>query len=220
MFTGIIQDIGTIQHIENQNGDSQFVINSPHLDLTTCVIGDSIAVNGVCLTIVTIDRNRFHADVSRETLTLTTLSAMQSGAKVNLELALTLNKPLGGHLVSGHVDGIGKIIDRKDDGRSLRLRIQVPESLTRYIAQKGSICVDGVSLTVNTLTGSIITLNIVPHTQSKTIIKTYHPGTAVNIEVDLIARYLERLMQQSADKSCPATTISQDFLLQHGFVNA
>lgn len=183
-------------------------------------LGDSIAVNGVCLTAVALNGAEFSADVSRETLSLTTLGALKAGSPVNLEKALTLATPLGGHLVSGHVDGVGEVLERHDDGRSWRLSLQAPAELAKYIAHKGSICVDGTSLTVNAVDGRVFELNIVPHTLVETIIGGYGPGTKVNLEVDLIARYLERLLlgERAAEPQGGAGGIDEAFLARHGFL--
>lgn len=218
MFTGIIAAIGQIRRIEPRGGDVRIAVSTGKLALTGVNLGDSIAVNGVCLTAVALDGAQFAADVSRETLSLTTLGGLKAGSPVNLEKALTLATPLGGHLVSGHVDGVGEVLDRHDDGRSWRLRIRAPVELAKYIAQKGSICVDGTSLTVNTVEGRDFDLNVVPHTLVETIIGGYGPGTRVNLEVDLIARYLERLLlgERAADSS--AAGIDKAFLARHGFL--
>jgi riboflavin synthase len=222
MFTGIIQSIGRIDRLEPRGGDVRLSIDSGKLDLSHAALGDSIAVNGVCLTAVELMGRRFAADVSRETLSLTTLGTLTPGSRVNLEPALTLATPLGGHLVSGHVDGVGQIIEQREDARSWRLRIQAPAELARYIAPKGSICVDGTSLTVNQVDGAIFELNIVPHTLAETIIGGYRGGTRVNLEVDLIARYLERLLLgDAAAKSAPAKPgLTMGFLAQHGFASS
>jgi riboflavin synthase len=221
MFTGIIQSIGRIERLEPRGGDVRLSIDAGKLDLARAALGDSIAVNGVCLTAVELTSRGFAADVSRETLSLTTLGTLTPGSPVNLEQALTLATPLGGHLVSGHVDGVGQIIEQREDARSWRLRIQAPAELARYIAQKGSICVDGTSLTVNQVDGAVFELNIVPHTLAETIIGGYRSGTRVNLEVDLIARYLERLLLgDAAAESDPAKPgITMGFLAQHGFAS-
>lgn len=218
MFTGIIQAMGSIAGMEQRGGDVRLRINTGKLDLQQTGLGDSIAVNGVCLTAVELPGDGFAADVSRESLSLTTLGGLNIGSKVNLEKALTLSTPLGGHLVSGHVDGVGRVLERKEDARSVRLRIEAPTELARYIAAKGSICVDGTSLTVNEVEGAVFMLNIVPHTLQETIIADYASGTRVNLEVDLIARYLERLLLggKMADQS--ASNISRTFLAEHGFL--
>jgi riboflavin synthase len=194
MFTGIIEDVGTLSAIEQRGGDVRLAVHCGSLDLSGASMGDSIAVNGCCLTAVVLDGRGFAADVSRETLALTTLGGLERGSRVNLERALTLSKPLGGHLVTGHVDGVGQVESRADDGRSVRFRIRVPEALARYVARKGSICVDGVSLTVNEVDCAVFGVNIVPHTLAATIFGSYRAGSRVNLEVDIVARYLERLV--------------------------
>lgn len=218
MFTGIIQSVGLIQRLEPRGGDVRLSLDTGKLPLEGVVLGDSIAVNGVCLTAVALTEHGFAADVSRETLTLTTLGALKPGSRVNLEKALTLSTPLGGHLVSGHVDGVGTLLERHEDARSWRLRIQAPDELARYIAHKGSIGVDGTSLTVNRVEGAVFELNIVPHTIQETIIGDYRPGTRVNLEVDLIARYLERLLLGDRAANPQASGLTLQFLAEHGFV--
>lgn len=222
MFTGIIQSIGRIERLEPRGGDVRLSIAAGKLDLARAALGDSFAVNGVCLTAVELTGRGFAADVSRETLSLTTLGTLTPGSPVNLEPALTLATPLGGHLVSGHVDGVGQIVEQRDDARSWWLRIQAPAELARYIAPKGSICVDGTSLTVNQVDGASFELNIVPHTLIETIIGGYRSGTRVNLEVDLIARYLERLLLgDAAAESAPAKPgLTKGFLAQHGFARS
>lgn len=217
MFTGIIQSVGEIRRLEPRGGDVRIAIGTGKLPLADLGLGDSIAVNGVCLTAVTLAADGFCADVSRETLTLTTLGALTPGSPVNLEKALTLATPLGGHLVSGHVDGVGRVLERRADGRSWRLRIAAPAELARYIAHKGSICVDGVSLTVNGVDGAVFDLNIVPHTLEETIVVHYRPDTRVNLEVDLIARYLERLLLGERAAQPGDGGLTMDFLAGHGF---
>ena len=164
MFTGIIQAIGSISGMESRGGDARLQISTGRLDLSDLALGDSIATNGVCLTAVELTGDGFKADVSRETLDLTTLHGLQPGSSVNLEKALTLNTRLGGHLVSGHVDGVGHVLERREDARSIRFVMQAPQQLAKYIAHKGSISVDGASLTVNRVDGNRFDLNIVPHT--------------------------------------------------------
>jgi riboflavin synthase len=195
MFTGIVTATGSIDSIKKQDGQARFRINTRELDLAGAKLGDSIAVNGACLTVVALHEAGFSADLSRETLELTTLGAATDGDMINLECALALGESLGGHLVTGHVDGVGKVLSVTPDAGSLRLSIQAPEPLARYIAQKGSICVDGTSLTVNSVDAAVFEVTIVPHTQANTIIAGYEPETRVNIEIDMIARYLERLVQ-------------------------
>ena len=218
MFTGIIQAIGEIERLEPRGGDVRVAVRVGKLKLAEAAIGDSIAVNGVCLTAVALDAGRFMADVSRETLSLTTLGDLVPGSRVNLETALTLSTPLGGHLVSGHVDGVGTVLEIREDGRSWRLQIHAPGELARYIAHKGSICVDGTSLTVNEIKGAVFDLNIVPHTLEETIIGDYKAGTRVNLEVDLIARYLERLVLGEHAGDHEVSAITEEFLRRHGFL--
>ena len=194
MFTGIIQAVGSVAALENRGGDMRIGINTGALPMGDVQIGDSIAVSGVCLTVVELGSECFYADVSGETLHRTLLGSLAVKDAVNLEKALTLQTRLGGHLVSGHVDGIGMITARREDSRSVQFTITVPDELARYIATKGSVCVDGVSLTVNAVNGTAFELNIVPHTLDATTMKDYRPGHQVNLEVDLIARYLERLL--------------------------
>lgn len=193
MFTGIVQAIGHIARIEARGGDSRLVIGAASLDLSDVAIGDSIAVGGVCLTAVALDGATFAADVSVETLSRTTLGTLREGAPVNLEKALRLADRLGGHLVSGHVDGVGRVIAVTPEARSQRWTFEVPRELARYIAAKGSVCIDGVSLTVNEVDGARFGVNLIPHTLEVTTFGERRVGDAVNIEVDLVARYVERL---------------------------
>jgi len=218
MFTGIIEAVGRVEALEDRGGDQRIRLDAGSLDLTRVTVGDSIAVNGVCLTAVELSARGFAADVSRESLSLTTLGRLKPGARVNLEQALRLSTPLGGHLVSGHVDGVGTVLEVREDARSWRLQIHAPGELARYIAPKGSICVDGVSLTVNKAQGALFDLNIVPHTLGVTTISEYRVGSAVNLEVDPIARYLERLLlgKQAAEHSSPGLT--EDLLRRYGFI--
>jgi riboflavin synthase len=218
MFTGIIQSVGEIRSREPRGGDVRLTVATGKLDLEAVDLGDSIAVNGVCLTVVVLEGASFAADVSRETLSLTTLGGLETGSPVNLERALTLATPLGGHLVSGHVDGVGTVLDRHADARSVRFRIEAPSGLARYISHKGSICVDGISLTVNAVNGCAFDLNIVPHTLEETTMSDYGPGTRVNLEVDLIARYLERLVLGDRAADPKAGRITAEFLADHGFL--
>lgn len=220
MFTGIIQAIGSISSIEARGGDVRLGINTGKLDMADVALGDSIAVNGVCLTAIALGPQSFSADVSRESLGLTTLKHLKARSPVNLEKALTLATRLGGHLVSGHVDGIGKVLSRTEDARSVRFGIEAPAALARYIAHKGSITVDGTSLTVNAVSGSRFELNIVPHTLKETIMGQYQPGTEVNLEVDLIARYLERLILGDAAANPESGGIDLNFLAKAGFLKA
>jgi len=218
MFTGIIQAIGTIATLEPKGEDVRLRVQTGKLDLTDVQLGDSIAVNGVCLTAVDLPGDGFWADVSGETLSCTTFAGLQKGSLTNLEKALTPTTRLGGHLVSGHVDGIGEVVSRQSDGRSERFVIRAPAELARYIAEKGSICVDGISLTVNGVNGAEFDLNIVPHTLVETTMSEFKSGTRVNLEVDIIARYLERLLlgDKAADKQ--AGEISLEKLQEYGFI--
>jgi riboflavin synthase len=219
MFTGIIQAIGRVAGIKDQGGDIRLRINTGKLDLSDVEPGDSIAVNGVCLTAVELPGDGFVADVSGETLSLTSLGNLTSGSPVNLEKALTLATRLGGHLVSGHVDGLGTVISREEDARSVRFVIEAPKDLAKYIVHKGSITVDGTSLTVNGVDGARFELNIVPHTLQETIMSTYQPGSNVNLEVDLIARYLERLLLgEKAAESGVDAEVTREQLLKAGFI--
>jgi riboflavin synthase len=193
MFTGIIQAVGFIAAREARAADVRIVIDANTLELGDVAIGDSIAVAGVCLTVVALDGSRFDADVSVETLTLTTLGALAVGDAVNLEKSLRLADRLGGHLVSGHVDGVGRIANIEDDGASQRWTFTAPAALMRYIAVKGSICIDGTSLTVNTVDGDAFGVTLIPHTLDVTTFGAHKIGDAINLEVDLVARYVERL---------------------------
>lgn len=218
MFTGIIQALGTIRAMQPTGGDLRLTIATGKLDMTDVQLGDSIAVNGVCLTAVVLDGSSFSADVSRETLSLTSIGQLNLGSSVNLEKALTLSTRLGGHLVSGHVDGLGEVISRHDDARSVRFRLKAPDGLAKYIAAKGSICVDGTSLTVNKVEGAFFELNIVPHTLQETIMSGYRAGSKVNLEVDVIARYLERLLLGDKAAEMSSSGITEAFLAEHGFL--
>lgn len=211
MFTGIVKAKGSIAAIEKRGGDVRLRVAAADLPWSDYSVGDSISVNGVCLTAVRLLDNGFDTDVSVETLDVTTLKNLAVGDAVNLEPALRVGDALGGHLVSGHVDGIGRMIARADDARSIRMNFEVPGELARYIAKKGSICVDGVSLTINEVSGNTFGLNIIPHTAEMTTMGNYEVGTAVNIEVDLLARYIERMLGNDAGG------LSIDFLREHGY---
>ena len=195
MFTGIIQAVGRIAEIDAGEQDIRLRIETGKLPLTDVALGDSIATSGVCLTVTELPGDGFWADVSPETLSLTSLGSKGVGDAVNLETSLTLSTPLGGHLVSGHVDGVGHIEQIIEDARFWRVMVAAPDNLARYIAMKGSICVDGTSLTVNQVDGSVFELTIIPQTWEETVFSDYVAGSPVNLEVDVIARYLERLMQ-------------------------
>ena len=218
MFTGIIEAVGEITVIEPKGSDARIRVLTHQLDLSDVQLGDSIAVNGVCLTAVELPGDGFWADVSGETLSCTTFKSLTVGTKANLEKALTPSTRLGGHLVSGHVDGIGKVVERFNDGRSVRFHIQAPDDMAKYIAEKGSVCVDGISLTVNMVKGAIFELNIVPHTLQETTMGQFKVGTEVNLEVDIIARYLERLILGDKAADVKTSGISMDMLSEHGFM--
>jgi riboflavin synthase len=194
MFTGIVQDIGRVESLTARGGDVRLAIRVAHLELARTAIGDSICVQGCCVTAVTLDGPVFAADLSRETLSLTTLGALAVGTAVNLEPALRAGDALGGHLVSGHVDGVATVISEATDARSTRVVIEVPAALARYIARKGSVAVDGVSLTVNEVAGARFGVNLIPHTREHTTLGSLVPGTRVNLEIDQVARYVERLL--------------------------
>lgn len=201
MFTGIIEATGTVTSLRQAAGaDWRITITSQQLDFGDVNIGDSIAVSGCCLTVVALELNSFSADVSNESLACTNLGKLKSGSRVNLEKALLATARLGGHMVSGHVDGVGKLLESVADGNSVRMRFEVPAALARYVAGKGSICIDGTSLTVNETKSATFTVNVIPHTQHETIIGDYALGQQVNLEVDVIARYLERLLLKDTSR--------------------
>jgi len=194
MFTGIIMALGSVESVQPRRGDVRLGIRAERLDLARTRIGDSISVQGVCLTVVALSERGFEADVSRETLDKTTLAQLAAGDPVNLEPALRAGDALGGHLVSGHVDGIGRLTAAREEARSWRMEFELPPSLIRFVAPKGSICLDGVSLTVNAVQGNRFDVNIIPHTFAVTSLGARQVGDAVNVEIDLIARYLDRLL--------------------------
>jgi riboflavin synthase len=194
MFTGIIQAVGAVYEVTTTSSGRRLVVDLGRLRSRAFNLGDSIAVNGACLTVVEFGGGTFAADVSSETLRVTTLGDLKTGSPVNLEPALTLAEPLGGHLVTGHVDGVGEVVARRDEGATAVLRFGLPESLQRYAARKGSVCIDGVSLTINDVTDGQVLVTLVPHTLGHTIMQHYQPGSRVNVEVDLMARYVERLL--------------------------
>lgn len=217
MFTGIIEAVGKIASLEVRGGDARLCLHTGTLDMADVRHGDSIAVNGVCLTVVEFRPSSFCTDVSGETLACTTLGGLHPGDAVNLEKALLASSRLGGHLVSGHVDGIGIVQEFESQARSVRVRIQAPVELARYIAVKGSVCMDGVSLTVNRIDGTVFDVNIVPHTGEATTLGAYSAGRRVNLEVDLIARYLERLVRGEG-MDADSRKLTREFLAQHGFL--
>ena len=199
MFTGIVITKGILQEKTTVGGDSRMRFRCEGLSLDAAREGDSICVSGACLTMLEPADAQFTADVSQETLTLTTLGALQPGQAVNLELALRADDRLGGHLVTGHVDGLATLLSRSPDGRAERLEFEVPEHLAKYIARKGSVCLDGVSLTINSVQGRRFSVCLIPHTLDITTLGSLGPGDRVNLEVDLVARYLERLAEPFGD---------------------
>lgn len=215
MFTGIIAAEGFIEKIEPRQGDWRVTINTGKLDMSDVQIGDSIAASGICLTAIELTDCSYVADVSGETLSVTTAGTWQLGTSVNLEKALRLQDRLGGHLVSGHVDGIGTIKEITQDARSWRYTVEAPSDICKFIAAKGSICIDGISLTVNEVRGCGFGVNIVPHTRQETTIKYFQEGHQVNLEIDLLARYLERMMSVTQVEN--NSNITPEFLVQNGF---
>lgn len=217
MFTGIVQALGEIAAIVETDGDVRLRVMTGKLPLADVAVGDSISTNGVCLTVTELPGDGYWADVSTETLSLTSLKSIKTGAKVNLEKSVTPTTALGGHLVSGHVDGLGVVRRLEQDARSWRVTIEAPKELAKYIAGKGSICIDGTSLTVNTVNGASFELNIIPQTWEETVFQFYQVGSEVNLEVDIIARYLERLLQSGA---VPASEgLSLDSLRGAGYLH-
>jgi riboflavin synthase len=218
MFTGIIQAVGEVAAMEPAGGDMRLRIRTGKLDLSDVEPGDSISTSGTCLTVVELPGDGYWADVSVETLNFTTLGDLKPGSRVNLEKALTPASRLGGHIVSGHVDGVGEVVSLEEDARSWRFVIRAPDSLAKYIAHKGSICVDGTSLTVNAVNGAEFDLNIIPQTMAETVFGDYRPGSRVNLEVDVIARYLERLVLGEAAAEPGATGLSMATLAENGYL--
>jgi len=220
MFTGIIQAVGEVAALQPRGDDLRLRIRTGKLALGDVAIGDSIATSGVCLTAVELPGDGFWADVSGETLACTRTGDLKVGDRVNLEKALTLSTPLGGHLVSGHVDGLGEVVSRHEDGRSVRFRMRAPDNLAHYIAAKGSVCVDGISLTVNAVEGAEFELNIVPHTLVETTMGEFQPGRTFNLEVDIIARYLERLLLGERAAQPSSEGVTKELLQRCGFMGA
>ena len=194
MFTGIILAKGRIEAVKEIGGDMELAINASALDVSRLNLGDSVSVQGVCLTVMRREGGVFFADVSRESLSKTTLGTLVQGSGVNLEPALRAGDALGGHMVSGHVDAVGKLVGATEDARSWRMEFELPQTLMRFVAPKGSICIDGVSLTVNQVTGQRFDVNIIPHTREVTTLGDLTVGAGANIEIDVVARYLDRLM--------------------------
>jgi len=222
MFTGIIESVGYISAVQLQQGDMQLCVSTAALDMSDVVIGDSIATNGVCLTVIKLTAQGFWADVSVETLVHTVFASIKVGDKVNLEKALLPSSRMGGHIVTGHVDGIGEVIERSQDARSVKLVVRAQHNIAHYIAAKGSITVDGVSLTVNDVQQTSFSLNIVPHTAQNTVLIDYQVGTKVHLEVDIISRYLERLLQKPSltvgEEVIPESAIDLAKLAEFGFL--
>ncbi|MPW35136.1 riboflavin synthase [Vibrio sp. B1Z05] len=217
MFTGIVEAVGTLSAITNQGEDISITVDTGLLDMSDVQLGDSIATNGICLTVVRFDQRSFTADLSVETLTKTGFSQYQVGDRVNLEKAMLPTTRFGGHIVSGHVDGIGTIVERVPVGRAVEYWVELPTELERYVAQKGSITVDGISLTVNDLRKNGFKLTIVPHTSEQTIIDEFAVGRKVNLEVDVLARYMERLLGVGSEQQQQTSNITMEFLQQNGF---
>ena len=196
MFTGIIETTATVDSLQRLQSEWRLVVGNGGLDMTDVQIGDSIAVSGCCLTVVEMGADNFSADISGETMSRTILGSLKVGSRVDLEKAMLATSRFGGHIVSGHIDGVGTLASVTVDGQSIRMEFDAPDALARYIAAKGSICIDGTSLTVNQVSGITFSINVIPHTQAETIMGDYVVGQEVNLEVDLVARYLERLMQK------------------------
>ncbi len=220
MFTGIIEAIGTISAITPKGKDISLTVETGKLDLSDVSLGDSIATNGVCLTVVALNDKSYVADLSLETIERTAFTYYKVGQKVNLEKALLPTKRLGGHMVSGHVDAVAKVISRQLVGRAIEFWLEAPVDLAKYLSEKGSVTIDGISLTINSIDGNRFKLTIVPHTAEETIISTYQAGSCVNLEVDMIARYLERLIL--GDKAAiqnGTSGLTMEKLAQAGFLN-
>ena len=218
MFTGIIESLGKVESLQNVGGDVRLRIQTD-LDMSDVHLGDSIATNGICLTVIEWGDHWYSADVSRESLSRTTLGQWKVGQPVNVEKAMLPTTRFGGHIVSGHVDAVGEITVVRSDARSLYFEVKAPDEIAKYLAEKGSITVDGVSLTINHLNGAIISLNLIPHTAERTNINTWKVGAKVNLEVDILARYIERLLLgDKAAEMKQESKISMDFLAQNGFL--
>ncbi|WP_434352971.1 riboflavin synthase [Psychrobacter sp. HD31] len=219
MFTGIIESVGTLKKIENVDGDIRLTISSTQLDFSDVGLGDSIASNGICLTVIEQGKDWYAVDVSRETLAKTAMKNWKEGDTLNLEKAMLPTTRFGGHIVSGHVDGVGKIIKMQADARSIYIEIEIPEEIKHYTATKGSVTVDGISLTTNLVKDNIICLNIIPHTATITNIgKHWLLNGLVNIEIDVVARYLERLLTAGNNYDANESNITEEFLAKNGFM--
>jgi len=220
MFTGIIEAVGTIKAININAQGARLVIATNNLDMSDVNLGDSIATNGICLTVVDFDQHSYSADVSNETLNRTGFAHYNVGMQVNLEKAMLASTRFGGHMVSGHVDGISEVVSITNNGNSIEYWLSMPKDLAHYIAEKGSVTIDGTSLTVNALSEDKFRLTIVPHTVKETIFAHYKVGTKVNLEVDLIARYLERLLTKdiNSDAAVPKSSVTESLLQKAGFI--
>lgn len=223
MFTGIIESVGKVKSMQPTGGDIRLTIESAGLDFSDVKLGDSIASNGICLTVVEFGSNYYSVDVSRETIARTALADLKPGYTVNLEKAMLPTTRFGGHIVAGHVDGVGVVSKLQKDARSLYIEIEIPHELAHYTATKGSITLDGISLTTNLVRDNIVSLNIIPHTAQVTnIAQHWLVGSKINVEVDIVARYLERLLNKSqadtAHASSPQSTITEAFLAENGFM--
>lgn len=218
MFTGIIESLGKVESLQSVGGDVRLRIQTD-LDMSDVHLGDSIATNGICLTVIDWGENWYAADVSRESLDRTTLANWKVGQPVNVEKAMLPTKRFGGHIVSGHVDAVGEITVVRSDARSIYFEVTAPKEIAKYLAEKGSITVDGISLTINHLRGNILSLNLIPHTAERTNISTWKLGTKVNLEVDILARYIERLLLgDKAAETTEQSKISMEFLAENGFL--
>ncbi len=217
MFTGIVETVGTLEALTAKGDDISIRVNVGTLDMSDVQLGDSIATNGVCLTVVAFTSNTYTADLSVETLKKTGFAHYKAGDKVNLEKAMLPTTRFGGHIVSGHVDGVGEIIERQPVGRAVEFWVAMPPELSKYVAEKGSITVDGISLTVNDLRKNAFKLTIVPHTSAQTTMNDFQVGRKVNLEVDVMARYLERLIS-AKEEAEPESRLTMEFLQKHGFV--
>jgi len=217
MFTGIVEAVGQLTAVTPKGEDVTITVNVGKLDMSDVKLGDSIATNGVCLTVVAFNETSYSADLSLETLNKSSFAGCKAGDKVNLEKAMLPTTRFGGHIVSGHVDGVGEIIERNMVGRAIELWVALPEELNKYVAEKGSITVDGISLTVNDLRKNAFKLTIVPHTTEETTIDSFQVGRKVNLEVDVLARYLERLLHGKQEPTQPESRLTMEFLQQNGF---
>ena len=217
MFTGIIEAVGTLTAITPKREDISVTVDAGQLDMSDVKLGDSIATNGVCLTVTHLDGRRYTADLSVETMNKTGFTGYKVGDTVNLEKAMLPTTRFGGHIVSGHVDGVGEIIERQLVGRAIELWVAMPQEIARYVAEKGSVTVDGISLTVNGLRKNAFKLTIVPHTSQETTIDQFQVGRRVNLEVDVMARYMERLLQGADESQEPQSRLTMEFLQQNGF---